>query len=224
MICHRMTKGVYFFENVFSPTVHMFLENYTSGGVKYQLDSRLGSLDTNTFNTEPDMVLFPLFLEARDRMVHHLFYDAPEFAEMFSFDYRQVDFINCLAKAPNTHKEAEPHYHTDNDGFNLSIVYYPHLHWDDSWGGKLAMGSSLKITPVPNSAVLFFSHVPHKIEPINTKAMAWRKTVFVRTKLDYQIQKMGNVMNDVVKETMDSKYIKPKRVTLPESLSVLSYE
>jgi len=224
MICHRMTRGVYFFENVFSPTTHMFLENYTSDGIKYKLDGRMGSLDTQTFNESPDPTLFPLFLDARDRMVQHMFYDSPEFMEMFTFDIRIMDWINCLAKAPNAFDETEPQYHVDNDGVNLSIVYYPHTKWDDSWGGKLAMGSSLKISPVPNGAVMFMSHIPHKIESITTKAQSWRKTIFVRTKLHCDITKLGDFMSDVVKETMDTKYIKPKKVTLPQGQSVLNFE
>ena len=213
MKCFRLTKGIYYFEDVFSSELHISLhENVLTQS--YELDERAGSVQ-NIHNISP--VLYGMIMVKREEMFNYLLSDDEEMKQHFKYDKSRLDWLHVLAKGPQHPSYSQSHIDNDMSKLQYGIIYYPHLNWEDSWGGELKLGDSLIVSPKPNSAIMFPSHLPHTINPININAESWRYTIFARTtNTDENNQSHGDLMLSLSRGIYDDNLIQPEEIKILE--------
>ena len=78
------------------------------------------------------------------------------------------------------------HPHTDDvHGETHTFLYYANTEWNLTWGGQtvfLAEGQRIGIDPIPNSAILFETHLEHYGEAYNQFCRDLRMTVCYKLK------------------------------------------
>lgn len=194
----RLTKGVYYFDNVLSDGMHQTIHN-TIMNEPFSLTSRPGSVEI--FESK-NIFLIGVFMMMRESIFNYIYADDTDISNGFYYNPSQIDFLNILAKGPQ-HKGMS-HFHTDNnDKLQFSIIYYPHLAWNDSWDGELRIGNKFTIHPNPNSAVVFPSHIPHCIQPVNESAESWRLTCFFR--ISNTVSGWNNLSLDLISGAFENK-------------------
>jgi hypothetical protein len=80
--------------------------------------------------------------------------------------YLQRIYVNCFAPLEWSY------YHTDNDNFGFTCLYYLNDTWDINDGGETHFYDNaeiIAIPPIPNRIVCFDSTVLHKATPFKSK-------------------------------------------------------
>ena len=204
-----MTQGVYYFEDVLTNKFHETLHNHFLN-LEFELDARPGSTH-RVKNHDPHV--YGIFLNVRDQLFQYLSVDDEDFRKYFDYDAGNFDLFHCLAKGPQRNDLS--HYHTDNSGScQFGMVYYPHLRWEDSWGGALCLGTELQIYPKPNSAVIFNSSIPHRINSVSIDADSWRMTIFSRTDSISNNYLSGEYLLKTTKGVFNEELIQPTQIKL----------